>query len=93
MIRPVANCLTVVLRLSIRVYRVAISPLLPRTCRFYPTCSRYAMEAVARHGPVRGCYLAVRRLLRCHPWHPGGVDPVPPTEADECSSNCRESHS
>jgi uncharacterized protein len=59
-------------------YRKYISPGLPPTCRFYPSCSAYAVEAVTTHGVVRGCWLATLRLLRCHPWHPGGVDPVPP---------------
>jgi putative membrane protein insertion efficiency factor len=59
-------------------YRRWISPALPPTCRFYPSCSEYALTAVAVHGPVRGVGLAVRRLLRCHPFHPGGVDHVPP---------------
>ncbi|MER7889097.1 membrane protein insertion efficiency factor YidD [Micromonospora sp. NPDC048909] len=58
-------------------YRRWISPALPARCRFYPSCSAYAQEAVARHGAVRGAALAVRRLLRCHPFHPGGHDPVP----------------
>lgn len=61
----------------VRVYRRGVSPLLPPRCRFYPTCSAYAQEALERHGPWRGGWLAVRRLLRCHPWHPGGYDPVP----------------
>ena len=61
----------------IRGYRVLISPLFPPTCRFHPTCSQYALEAVERFGVGRGSILAVRRLLRCHPWHPGGYDPVP----------------
>lgn len=59
-------------------YRRWISPALPPTCRYYPSCSEYALTAVAVHGPVRGIGLAVRRLLRCHPFHPGGVDHVPP---------------
>ncbi|MEU5563105.1 MULTISPECIES: membrane protein insertion efficiency factor YidD [Micromonospora] len=58
-------------------YRRWISPALPARCRFYPSCSAYALEAVSRHGAVRGTWLAVRRLLRCHPFHPGGHDPVP----------------
>ncbi|GAB0147888.1 membrane protein insertion efficiency factor YidD [Marichromatium gracile] len=62
----------------IRVYQYVLSPLLGPRCRFYPTCSHYAIEAIECHGPVYGSYLAVRRVLRCHPWHPGGVDPVPP---------------
>jgi len=64
----------------IRGYRALVSPLFPPTCRFQPTCSHYALQAVERFGPVRGGWLAVRRILRCHPLHPGGYDPVPPTE-------------
>jgi len=66
-----------VLILLIRFYRRFLSPLKPRTCRFHPTCSAYALEAVERHGAFWGSYLAVRRVLRCHPWNPGGLDPVP----------------
>jgi uncharacterized protein len=62
---------------AIRFYSRAISPALPPRCRFYPTCSAYAAEAVQRHGAARGTWLAVRRLLKCCPWHPGGVDLVP----------------
>ncbi len=65
------------LLLLIRVYRQAISPGLPRACRFYPSCSHYAVAAIERHGAARGSWLAARRLLRCHPFHPGGIDPVP----------------
>jgi putative membrane protein insertion efficiency factor len=61
----------------IRVYRAAISPLLMPRCRFHPSCSGYAQEAVERHGVLKGGVLAVWRLLRCHPFHPGGFDPVP----------------
>lgn len=61
----------------LRGYRYWISPLMGRHCRFYPTCSEYAVEAIASHGAVRGLVLTLRRLGRCHPWHAGGVDPVP----------------
>jgi putative membrane protein insertion efficiency factor len=61
----------------IRVYQWFISPLLGNHCRFYPSCSQYAREAIEQYGVLHGGWLAIRRLLRCHPWHPGGVDPVP----------------
>jgi putative membrane protein insertion efficiency factor len=60
------------------IYRHLVSPALPPACRYHPSCSQYAVEAVTLHGPLRGAWLAVRRLLRCHPWAPGGPDPVPP---------------
>ena len=59
-------------------YRLLLSPLLGPSCRFYPTCSAYAAEAIESHGALKGAWLAVKRIARCHPWHPGGVDPVPP---------------
>ena len=62
----------------LRAYKVLISPLLGQRCRFHPSCSTYAMEAVRIHGPIRGSWLAARRVGRCHPLHPGGHDPVPP---------------
>ena len=65
------------LLLPIRLYQRFISPALPPACRFTPTCSQYAAEALVRHGALKGGWLAVRRLGRCHPWHPGGEDPVP----------------
>lgn len=61
----------------INLYRWFVSPLLGQNCRFYPTCSCYAQEAIDTHGPLRGTWLAVRRIGRCHPWNPGGYDPVP----------------
>ncbi len=63
--------------LAIRLYQRVLSPLLPKRCRFYPSCSEYAAQAVLKHGVVRGGWLALRRLGRCGPWHPGGYDPVP----------------
>jgi len=71
------------LQLPIHVYRKVISPWKPPTCRFYPTCSAYALEALEKHGPVRGTWLAVRRICKCHPFHPGGVDPVPPRKGTD----------
>lgn len=65
-----------ILIILIRAYQLHISPFLAPACRFYPTCSQYAIDALASHGTVRGLYLAVRRLLRCHPYNPGGFDPV-----------------
>lgn len=62
----------------LRVYQKVISPLTPPTCRYYPSCSQYAVIAIQRHGALRGGWLALRRLGRCHPWTPGGVDDVPP---------------
>ena len=67
----------ILLIIPIRIYRVAISPMMAAHCRFYPTCSAYAEESISRFGATRGMYLAMHRLLRCHPWAEGGLDPVP----------------
>ncbi|NND67924.1 MAG: membrane protein insertion efficiency factor YidD [Halioglobus sp.] len=67
-----------VLIFFLRVYKLCISPFLGNHCRFYPSCSEYAQEAIHTHGAVKGSYLAARRLSKCHPWHEGGEDPVPP---------------
>ena len=63
--------------LCIRIYQIYLSPLKPPTCRFYPTCSAYAIEAIQKKGPVKGTWLAIKRIAKCHPFHPGGYDPVP----------------
>ena len=61
----------------LRFYQYAISPMLGPKCRFYPSCSEYMVEALEKHGFIRGLWLGLTRILRCHPWHPGGFDPVP----------------
>ena len=76
--RPSGHPLRRALLAAIGFYSRAISPALPPRCRFYPTCSAYAAEAIEVHGAARGTRLAIVRLLKCAPWHPGGVDPVPP---------------
>lgn len=63
--------------LLISCYKVLLSPFLGNVCRFYPSCSSYAQQAIAEHGVIKGSYLAIRRLAKCHPWHEGGIDPVP----------------
>jgi putative membrane protein insertion efficiency factor len=65
------------LLLLLRAYKLGVSPFLGQNCRFYPTCSDYAAEAIGRHGAWKGSILAGKRLCKCHPWHPGGLDPVP----------------
>ena len=64
----------------IRFYRSCLSPLFPPSCRFQPTCSQYALEAVTKFGVIKGSWLAIKRILRCHPFNPGGYDPVPPCQ-------------
>ena len=72
-----SHCLAGVLVVPVVFYQKIISPFTPPSCRFTPTCSEYARQALLKHGPVKGLYLAVRRLLRCHPWGGSGYDPVP----------------
>jgi uncharacterized protein len=69
--------MTRIILIIIKIYKKTLSPIIGTHCRFWPTCSDYTAEAVAKHGPARGLYLGLRRLLRCHPFHAGGVDPVP----------------
>ena len=71
------------LLLLLRAYQLAISPFLGQNCRFYPSCSSYAVEAIHEHGAAKGSFLAAKRLCKCHPWHPGGLDPVPKKAADK----------
>lgn len=66
--------------LMLRGYQRFVSPFLPPTCRYHPTCSQYAIEAIRGHGPLRGGWLALKRLMRCHPWGRGGLDPLPPPD-------------
>lgn len=76
--------------LLIKGYRLFISPLFPPTCRFQPTCSTYALEAIALHGTIKGGYLAIKRILKCHPFHPGGYDPVPCNHKLEQKKSCSQ---
>ncbi len=71
------RALAVVLKALVRLYQITLSPFIGRQCRFLPTCSQYALEALEAHGALIGSHLAARRLLRCHPWNAGGFDPVP----------------
>lgn len=70
------------LKAPVLLYRYVLSPVLPPRCRYLPTCSEYAIEAIETHGPARGAYLAAHRLCRCHPWGGSGLDPVPPVSDD-----------
>lgn len=65
------------LKLFIKGYQRLVSPFIGQHCRYYPTCSQYALESINKHGPFKGGYFAIRRILRCHPWHDGGYDPIP----------------
>lgn len=86
--RPVkrVGLLAQLLLAPIRLYKAFLSPLLPPMCRFHPSCSVYAMGAITVHGPFKGLWLAARRLSRCHPFNPGGLDPVPPRDGVDAAS-------
>lgn len=77
-LRTATRLPSLLLVLLVRAYQLLVSPLLGPRCRFYPSCSAYAVQALRVHGALRGTWLAVRRVARCHPWNPGGVDQVPP---------------
>ena len=83
--QPLAWMTSMTLSVAVRGYQLLVSPLLPPACRFLPTCSEYAAEAIARHGAWRGIILASRRLARCHPWGGSGYDPVPKPGGLNCS--------
>jgi uncharacterized protein len=80
------------LLLLLRGYQFGISPFLGQNCRFYPSCSQYAAEAIREHGALKGSMLASKRLCKCHPWHPGGLDPVPPKTSATLAA-CKRRHS
>jgi uncharacterized protein len=73
----ISHLIKVLLTLIIRCYQLTLSPLIGPSCRYFPSCSEYARQAILRHGPAKGMLYALNRLLRCHPFHPGGVDPIP----------------
>ncbi|HER10164.1 MAG TPA: membrane protein insertion efficiency factor YidD [Bacteroides sp.] len=81
LIRWIRQLFTVLLIVPIKLYQWVISPVLPKTCRYQPTCSEYAIESLRVHGPVRGLFLGTKRILSCHPWGGHGYDPVPPKGA------------
>lgn len=85
-----------ILLLLVRAYQLGISPFLGQNCRFYPSCSAYAFEAIGEHGALKGSFMATKRLCKCHPWHPGGHDPVPkksPPEKTTSTTACGCGHS
>ena len=73
----ISNLINYLLIGLVQFYRYALSPLKPSTCRFYPTCSMYMLQALRRYGPLKGSYLGIKRILKCHPFHKGGYDPLP----------------
>ena len=77
MINALSKATVWLISLPIHFYRYAISPMLPASCRYTPTCSKYALEALRRHGPIKGSWLTIKRICRCHPWGGSGYDPVP----------------
>ncbi len=86
-LKRIVDAFTRLLIALIRFYQVAISSVLPGTCRFTPTCSGYTVESIQTHGPIKGLFLAIRRFLRCHPWGGWGYDPVPSRDETACNSS------
>lgn len=80
------------LLVAVRLYQLLVSPLTPPSCRFYPSCSAYAVTALVRFGPIRGSWLALRRIGRCHPWNPGGVDHVPEQVSGRAAARSHAHH-
>jgi putative membrane protein insertion efficiency factor len=89
-VNGLSRALALLLMLPIRFYKAVLSPLLPPMCRFHPSCSVYALGALAVHGPFKGSWLALRRIGRCHPLNPGGLDPVPPRDGRPASALLEE---
>ena len=77
MLRKILYPVTLLLKLLVRAYQLIISPNLPQSCRYTPTCSQYTIEALEKHGPIKGLFLSIKRILSCHPWGGSGYDPVP----------------
>lgn len=86
------NPITWLLKAPIKGYQWFLSPFLGRGCRFHPTCSWYALEALDKHGPLKGLWLGIKRLARCHPWHEGGFDPVPDIDRPNGTHTCTQTH-
>lgn len=80
--RKIAHMLSYIFIIPIRIYQLIISPVLPNSCRHVPTCSQYSIDALRVHGIIKGTWLSVKRILRCHPWGTHGYDPVPPRKID-----------
>ena len=90
---PRVRIMRKVAKAPVRFYRAFISPLKPPRCRFYPTCSQYALDAIEEYGAARGTWMAISRIARCHPFHPGGFDPVPPNPRKASTSDGESSES
>ncbi len=84
MLNDLKNLLTWILLIPVYIYRGVISPLFPPSCRYTPTCSKYTIEALKKHGPFRGFYLSTKRILSCNPWGGSGYDPVPDSKKKNC---------